>query len=162
MKYKATIIAILLSLVTAAVSSGQNMADSLLIPSAVDSTLLGKDVLKIISSSSKAKGKISQSQEIKSAFERYVRGNSSRPLSGYRIRVFYDNQQNSRAKSEYIAKTIAAAYPGIGVYRSFESPNFKVSVGDFRSKDGALKIFNDLKPQYPAAFIVKENINYPR
>ena len=47
------------------------------------------------------------------------------------------------------------------MYRTFESPNFKVSVGDFRSKDEALRLFNELKVQYPAAFLIKENINYP-
>ena len=56
---------------------------------------------------------------------------------------------------------VAGRYPGVKVYRTFESPNFKVSVGDFRTKDEALRLFNELKILYPTAFIIKENINYP-
>jgi hypothetical protein len=36
-----------------------------------------------------------------------------------------------------------------------------VTVGDFRTKDEALRLFNELKILYPSAFIIKENINYP-
>ena len=48
------------------------------------------------------------------------------------------------------------------MYRTFESPNYKVTVGDFRSKDEALGIYNALKGTYPTAYIIKETINYPR
>ena len=62
--------------------------------------------------------------------------------------------------TEYMTE-IAGRYPGLKVYRTFDSPNFKVAVGDFRTKDEALALFKRLKSQYPAAFIIKENINYP-
>ena len=58
--------------------------------------------------------------------------------------------------------TLKKQYPGVMVYRSFESPNYKVSIGDFRSKDEAQRIYNALKITYPTAFIIKESINYPR
>ena len=57
---------------------------------------------------------------------------------------------------------MSAAYPGIGVYRTFESPNFKVMVGDFRTKDEALKVYQPLKASYPTALLLKDTINYPR
>ena len=82
--------------------------------------------------------------------------------AGYRIRVYYENNQNARNRSEAIARTISGTYPGIGVYRTFESPNFKVCVGDFRTKDEALKLYHALKSSYPTAIILKETINYPR
>ena len=50
----------------------------------------------------------------------------------------------------------------MGVYRTFESPNYKVSVGDFRTKDEALKVFQALKASYPTALLLKDTINYPR
>ena len=48
------------------------------------------------------------------------------------------------------------------MYRSFESPNYKVCIGDFRTKDEALGIYNALKGTYPTAYIIKESINYPK
>lgn len=151
----------LLTLLFALLALGARaQSDSLYVPAVLDSTLRGQDILGIIR---KADGKadIDQSAAIRDAFRKYVSRNAGKPIPGYRIRVYYDNDQKSRARSEAIARTIAGRYPGLRVYRTFESPNFKVSVGDFRSKDEALRLFNELKAQYPAAFIIKENINYP-
>ena len=124
----------------------------------VDSTLVGRSVLSVLGSGVT----VNQSAAMKSAFDSYVSANASKKVSGYRIRVYYENNQNARNRSEAIAKTISGTYPGIGVYRTFESPNFKVCVGDFRTKDEALKLYHALKSSYPTAIILKETINYPR
>ena len=99
---------------------------------------------------------------MRSAFDNYVSNNASKKLTGYRIRVYFENGQNARNRSEAVARSISGAYPGIGVYRTFESPNFKVCVGDFRTKDEALKVYHSLKGAYPTAIILRETINYPR
>ena len=126
--------------------------------SRVDSTLLGRNVLSVLGSGVT----VNQSPAMKSAFDSYVSANASKKVTGYRIRVYYENSQNARNRSEAIARTISGTYPGIGVYRTFESPNFKVCVGDFRTKDEALKLYHALKSSYPTAIILKETINYPR
>ena len=124
----------------------------------VDSTLVGRSVLSVLGSGVT----VNQSAAMKSAFDSYVSANASKKVSGYRIRVYYENNQNARNRSEAIARTMSGTYPGIGVYRTFESPNFKVCVGDFRTKDEALKLYHALKSSYPTAIILKETINYPR
>ena len=124
----------------------------------VDSTLMGRSVLSVLGSGVT----VNQSSAMKSAFDSYVSANASKKVTGYRIRVYYENSQNARNRSEAIARTISGTYPGIGVYRTFESPNFKVCVGDFRTKDEALKLYHALKSSYPTAIILKETINYPR
>ena len=124
----------------------------------VDSTLVGRSVLSVLGSGVS----VNQSPAMKSAFDSYVSANASKRITGYRIRVYYENNQNARNRSEAIARTISGTYPGIGVYRTFESPNFKVCVGDFRTKDEALKLYHALKSSYPTAIILKETINYPR
>ena len=126
--------------------------------SQVDSTLLGRSVLSVLGSGVT----VNQSAAMKSAFDSYVSANASKRVTGYRIRVYYENSQNARNRSESIARTISGTYPGIGVYRTFESPNFKVCVGDFRTKDEALRMYHALKSSYPTAIILKETINYPR
>ena len=124
----------------------------------VDSTLVGRSVLSVLGSGVS----VNQSSAMKSAFDSYVSANASKRITGYRIRVYYENNQNARNRSEAIARSISVTYPGIGVYRTFESPNFKVCVGDFRTKDEALKLYHALKSSYPTAIILKETINYPR
>ena len=124
----------------------------------VDSTLLGRNILSVLGSGVT----VNQSRAMRSAFDRYVANNASKKLTGYRIRVYFENGQNARNRSEAVARSISGAYPGIGVYRTFESPNFKVCVGDFRTKDEAMKIYHSLKASYPTAIILRETINYPR
>ncbi len=123
----------------------------------VDSTLLGKDILTILGPNAQ----VYQTTEVKQALSDYVKGNASKTITGYRIRVFYDNSPQARTRSESIVNTLETLYPEHKVYRSFESPNYKVLLGNFRSKDEALRIFNQLKKTYPTAYIIKDNIEYP-
>ena len=124
----------------------------------VDSTLMGRSILSVLGSGVT----VNQSRSMRSAFDNYVSNNAGKKLSGYRIRVYFDNGQSARTRSEAIARSVSNAFPGIGVYRTFESPNYKVSVGDSRTKDEALKVFHTLKATYPTALLLKETINYPR
>lgn len=123
----------------------------------VDSTLLGRNILSVIGPGVE----ISQSATIRLALDQYIQSNAEKPVSGFRIRVYYDNGPQARMRSESIEKALQSQLD-VAVYRSFESPNYKVSVGDFRSKDEALRIYNALKGTYPTAYIIKETINYPR
>ena len=124
----------------------------------VDSTLMGRSILSVLGPGVT----VNQSRTMRSALDSYVSNNAAKKLSGFRIRVYFDNGQSARTRSEAIARSISNAFPGIGVYRTFESPNFKVCVGDFRTKDEALKVYHALKATYPTAIILKETINYPR
>ena len=82
-------------------------------------------------------------------------------MNGFRVRIFFDNKQNSRGASEAAMNRFKGAFPGIPAYRSFTSPHFKVTVGDFRTKSEALRLLQAVKGMFPSAFIVKERINYP-
>lgn len=124
----------------------------------VDSTYVGRDILSVMGPGAR----VNQSAPVKQALQNYVNANAEKSITGYRIRVFYNNEPSARTRSESIEATLKEQYPGIGVYRTFESPNYKVTVGDFRSKDEALGIYNALKGTYPTAYIIKETINYPR
>ena len=124
----------------------------------VDSSLVGRSILSVLGSGVT----VNQSRAMRTALDNYVSHNASKTRTGYRIRVYFENGQNARNRSEAVARSISGAYPGIGVYRTFESPNFKVCVGDFRTKDEAMKIYHSLKASYPTAIILRETINYPR
>ena len=124
---------------------------------ALDSTLLGRDIFNAIG----AGVKVEQSTEIRSAVAKYIESNKAKTLTGYRIRVYYDNSPQARDRSESISASLKEQYPELGVYRSFQSPNYKVLIGDFRSKDEALRVFNALRKVYPTAYIIKDAINYP-
>lgn len=159
---KITIVTVL-SLMTACVLKAQ---DTLVyrIESPVDSTFIGESILNLLPS--KAKGDaadiiLNQSQQVASSLESYIQRNKEKPLTGYRVRIFFDNKQSARVESEAAMETFSNNFHGIQAYRSYQSPFFKVTVGDFRSKSEAMELLRSVKVLFPAAFIVKEAINYP-
>ncbi len=164
---------ILISLVISAVCMAQNNTegqnyetkDSLVFRQAasVDSTLVGKSIFNILNAHQSQDGdvKIHQSQAITDAMKKYISDNSSRKITGYRVRILFDNSQTARNTSENVMNSFKAAHPGVPAYRSYQNPFFKVMVGDFRTKSEALEFLQKVKPTYPSAIVVKENINYP-
>ena len=153
---KLIIIAILALLPCAMLRAQEYRVDSG--TSRVDSTLMGRNIMSVLGPGVK----VNQSSAMRGAFDSYVSNNASKKMSGYRIRVFYENGQSARGRSEAISRSISNAYPGMAVYRTFDSPNYKVCVGDFRTKDEALKVYHALKASYPTALILKDTINYPK
>ena len=111
------------------------------------------------------KGNISINQDplIATLLNEYYVMNASRPgLQGFRIRIFFDLGQQSRTNSLKVMNDFMELYPGIAVYRTFDSPYYKVSVGDFRNRDEAIKFHRQIVRNYPKAFIIPEWINFPR
>ena len=107
---------------------------------------------------------IHQSHHIYNLLEEQIQRNASRPgMQGFRIRIFFDLGQDAGSRSLEVANQFKEEYPGIPVYRTMEldSPYFKVSVGDFRSRDEALRLHKRLQRRYDKAFIVPEWINFP-
>lgn len=148
-------ILLILALLTSCIAASAQL-DSLTRAS-MDTTLVGRDIMSLVG----GKVTVRQSQAVGSALRHYMNANYGKKLQGYRIRVFYDNSPQARTRSESVAAYVRAQFPENGVYRTFESPNYKVTVGDFRSKEEALRIYMALKSIYPTAYIIKESINYP-
>ena len=52
-------------------------------------------------------------------------------------------------------------WPGERVYRTYDSPYYKVAVGDCRTRFDALYLRNRLLPKFPEAFVIADVINFP-
>lgn len=129
----------------------------------VDPDYEGRDIFVLLNQNENGKGKvvIHQSRELQDAFRNQVYKNSYRKINGYRIRIYSGNSQDARRRSEEIAAGFAATHPGIPVYKSYSNPFFKVTVGDFRTRDEALRFAESIAGRYQSAFLVREPINYP-
>ena len=130
----------------------------------MDSTLAGKNIftvmpLKILGAP--ADVRVHQSLAISTAMNRHFFENSSKPVEGYRVRIFFDNRQSARHDSEQMVEAFEKLYPGVPAYRSYVNPYFKITVGDFRTKSEAMSFLRRIIGEFPKAFIVKENIEYP-
>ena len=146
-------ILLILALLTSCIAASAQL-DSLTRAS-MDTTLVGRDIMSLVGGNVTVR----QSQAVGSALRHYMNANYGKKLQGYRIRVFYDNSPQARTRSESVAAYVRAQFPENGVYRTFESPNYKVTVGDFRSKEEDLRIYMALQSIYPTAYIIKQSIN---
>lgn len=146
--------------------SAQEVRDTVIyrMAATVDSTLVGSSILDIMPSKSKGNAadvNIIQTPATSEGLDKYVIRNKDRVLTGYRVRIFFDNKQSARVASENAVETFTKNFHGIPTYRSYQSPFFKVTAGDFRTKSEAMVLLRAVKGLFPSAFIVKENINYP-
>jgi hypothetical protein len=106
---------------------------------------------------------IIQDTRVDTLIEKYILVNEFDPdIDGYRIEIFFESGNQSKnmaieAKSEFVNK-----FPEVPSYLLFQPPNYKVRVGDFRTKMEADKFLREIKPYYPSAFIVNDKIAFPK
>ena len=141
---------------TVVIPDGYELVDSVIYrpAAAVDTTLAGKDVFMLVQN-------VNQTQTVADAMRKQVYSNSERTLSGYRIRIFFDNKQTARVESEETLKRFESLYHDLVAYRTYANPYFKVTVGDFRTRSEAVKHLEKIRHEFPSAFVVKENIEFP-
>ena len=137
------------------VPAGYELVDSVVYrpAAAVDSTLVGVDVF--------AKVNVEQNPIVEDAVRTHIMANKERTLTGYRVRIFFDNRQTSRTESEETLKHFQDLHKDIPAYRTYTNPYFKVTVGDFRTKSEAMELLSRIRTEFPSAFVVKESIAYP-
>ena len=131
---------------------------------AVDSTLVGVDVFQNISQkagAADAKINLEQSLMVEQSVRSHIEANKERTLTGYRVRIFFDNRQTSRVESEETLKRFQKLFKGVSAYRTYTNPYFKVTVGDCRTKSEAMALLGRIRKVFPSAFVVKENITFP-
>jgi len=80
---------------------------------------------------------------------------------GYRIQIFFDSGTNSKVKAKMICEEFQSKFPDMVVYLTFISPNYKVRVGDFRSRLDASRFLQELQLSYPNAYVVQDQIKLP-
>ena len=80
--------------------------------------------------------------------------------SGFRIVIFSDNGQYAGDNAEEVLKDFRGRFPHINAYLVYESPYFKVSVGDCLTMEEAQILMAELVPHYSKAFPKRETIRY--
>lgn len=82
-------------------------------------------------------------------------------IQGYRIQVFFDSGNNSKTKGQTSYESFAARFPGVPAYLTFKAPNYKVRVGDFRTRLDAVRFLREILPEYPGAYVIADKIKLP-
>lgn len=76
------------------------------------------------------------------------------PLEGYRIQLSFGRKEEVNSiRTDFLQK-----YPECGAYVSWLQPNFRLRIGDFRTRLQAERFKNEIQADYPSCYIVRDNI----
>lgn len=86
---------------------------------------------------------------------------STGKIKGFRIQIFYDSGNNSKASAYSALSRFSAKYPDVPAYLSYTEPNYKVRVGNFRTRLDAQRFFQYISTDFSMSYIVKDDIRFP-
>ena len=91
--------------------------------------------------------------------ERHVEFNNRvKSMPGFRVQIASFSGANSRNSAFNLRDRFMVDYPAIQAYIVYDEPNFKVKVGDFRTRLEAYAFLQQIKDVYKG-YIIKDNIN---
>lgn len=79
-------------------------------------------------------------------------------IPGYRVQIASFSGINSKVSAFNLRDRFLLDYPSVQAYIVFDEPNFKVKVGDFRTRLEAYAFLQQIKETYKG-YIIKDNIN---
>jgi hypothetical protein len=102
-----------------------------------------------------------EGDSISTLVAKHVYLNSKEKIVGWRIQIFFDSGNNSKSKAYSKKGEFMAMHPDVSVYLMFQSPYYKVRVGDFRTRMDAEGFKQKIIGTFTDAFVVKDEINAP-
>ena len=81
---------------------------------------------------------------------------STYELIGYRVLIYSGNKKQPANQAR---STFLRVHPKTKAHLDYEQPNYKVRVGDFRTKLEALKYKKEIIDEVPNCFITKDKID---
>ena len=141
-------------------AAGQSFSDELThagIEAEIDSSLFGRNLFSILPGNVE----VVQDASVQEALNKWIYSNTTSDYNGFRVRIYLSSNQNAREESLRTLLSFNAMFPFVQAYRSYSTPNFKVSVGNCRTRVEAEQLLRLIKNSFPDAFIVRERFKYP-
>ena len=76
-------------------------------------------------------------------------------IRGFRVQIF---SRSSRNDAYGVQSKFKSQYKGYESYLSYEEPNYRVKVGDFRSRAEANRFREVLRNRYSNVFVISEDV----
>lgn len=136
MKYLATLLAIALC----SASYGQN---------------IDRYISRLAQPDSLGKGRVIVVEygDAAAAVDKLSAGAPTQGVKVYRINIFSDNKQNAGNRAAEAIGRFRGMFPGIAAYMEYESPDWKVSVGNCTTEDEAIVLMGRVASVFPNPFI---------
>jgi hypothetical protein len=86
----------------------------------------------------------------------------NKAIPGYRIQIFFDSGSNSSDRARQARDEFLLIYPDIPAYVNWKAPNYRVRVGDYKTRLEAENALQLIIIDYPNAWVIKDEINFPQ
>ena len=87
---------------------------------------------------------------------------SSSVITGYRIQVYTSNMRGAKQEAYRLASHLRGAAPELSSYVTYSAPFWRLSIGDYSSRQEAQQQLNALRASHPRlmreAYIVREKV----
>ena len=104
-----------------------------------------------------SKIEVKQDPRVGEMLQKY-RDSRTGKIKGYRVQIHFGAE---KIKAKDVKSKFLTRFPDIRAYDIFETPYFKIRVGDFRTKLEAYKFMKQIQDDFPGAFIVQDEIELP-
>ncbi|MFL5764966.1 MAG: SPOR domain-containing protein [Bacteroidia bacterium] len=110
------------------------------------------------SSADTGKIELVEDYKVKELVAKHTEVNAKAPIKGYRVKIHFGADKN---KAKEIKARFILKFPQYKAYEKYDQPNFNIRVGDFRTKLDAYKALKEIQAEFPASFIVVDEIEMP-
>ncbi len=80
---------------------------------------------------------------------------------GYRIQILKVSGNEAIDIIEQSKTDFSEKYPDMPIYLTFNEPDYRVRVGDFRTRLEAEKFLKKINRKYSGAWVIQDDINFP-
>ncbi len=81
-------------------------------------------------------------------------------VEGYRVQIFYDAGNKAKDQALLVKRKFLEKYPQYGAYLNYQTPNFKLLVGDFKSAQEASSFQHLIRRDFPESITVRDAIKF--
>jgi len=107
---------------------------------------------------------IHQDKRIAELVIKHIEANKQKVgMFGYRIQIYAGSGKRGRTEAQNKRKYFLINHPNVTTNIIYQEPNFKLRVGNFRTKAEGYKLYKKLLETFPNCyFIIDENMQFPK
>ncbi len=125
-----------------------------------DSFMIEKsEILPAISGTGRVK--ISQNILLRKLIKKHIDINND-TFDGWRVQIYFGSGKKAMTEAQDTKKEFLTRYGNKnGAYIVYDSPFFKVRVGDFRTKTEAMYFKSQIEKVFPESWVIPDRVYYP-
>ncbi len=104
---------------------------------------------------------ITQDSRLRQIVKRHTEVSNNK-FDGWRVQIYFGSGQKAMAEAQNAKKKFLNRYGNKnGAYFVYNSPFFKVRVGDFRTKAEAMYFKSQIEKTFPQSWVIPDKVFYP-